>query len=113
DLIVTGNLNGTYFYEMTYEVGSAEFRLGTKSNTISVSNSQVKLALPFGYAGVTKRKLYRTIAGGAVPLFVAEIADDTTSTYTDNTADGSLGAGIIAINNECPKPYFIETSFGK
>ena len=40
----------------------------------------------------TGRKLYRTKAGGATYYLLATIADNSTTTYTDNTADGSLSA---------------------
>lgn len=104
----TGNPNGTYFYEITYVTSAGEERIGTRSNTISVSSFKVGLTLPIGYAGTTSRKIYRTINGGNAPKLLATVADNTTLTYTDNTADGSLGADIIAVNNECPRPYFIE-----
>jgi hypothetical protein len=47
---------------------------------------------------VTGRKLYRTIAGGSVLLLLTTIGDNVTTTYADNTADGSLGAGVPVAN---------------
>lgn len=47
-----------------------------------------------GPSGTTSRKLYRTVVGGAQLKLVATIADNTTTTYTDSTADGSLGANV-------------------
>jgi hypothetical protein len=38
----------------------------------------------------TDRKLYRTQNGGSVYYYLAEISDNTTTTYTDNTTDGNL-----------------------
>ena len=111
DSAVSGNPNGTYYYEMTFVTASGEERIGTRSNTITVINSSISLTLPIGYSGTTGRKIYRTTNGGSTPKLVATISDNDTLTYLDNTADGSLGADIIAINNECPKPRFIETAY--
>lgn len=108
-----GNPTGTYYYEMTYVTGSGEERIGTRSNTITVTNKKIQLTIPIGYSGTTSRKIYRTTNGGSTPKLVTTIADNTTTSYLDNVSDGSLGADIGAINNECPKPYFIETSYDK
>lgn len=58
----------------------------TASNRVAVS------AIAVGPTGVTQRKVYRTIAGGAQLKLLTTIADNTTLTYTDSTADASLGA---------------------
>jgi len=108
--ISSGNLNGDYYYEMTYVTAGGEERIGARSNTISTVNQQVTLTLPLGYDGTTSRKIYRTTGGGSVPMLVTTIADNTTLTYTDNIADGSLTDIIIDVNNETPKPYFLEVS---
>lgn len=47
-----------------------------------------------GPAGTTARKVYRTLAGGAgtaVYFLVTTISDNTTTTFSDTVADGSLG----------------------
>jgi hypothetical protein len=107
----SGNLNGAYYYAMTYVTAGGEEVIGTVSNSITVVNSQMELTLPIGYAGTTGRKIYRTIAGGTSLFLLAIVGDNTTLTYVDNVADGSLGAAIPAINNECPRVKFIEVSF--
>jgi len=62
-------------------------------------NGQVQLTgIPIGGALVTGRKLYRTTAGGTVYMLLATIADNTTTVYTDNIADASLGAGAPSSN---------------
>lgn len=48
--------------------------------------------IAIGPSGVTSRKLYRTEAGLTVYKLVATIANNTATSYTDSTADGSLGA---------------------
>jgi hypothetical protein len=61
--------------------------------------------LPIGYTGTTQRRLYRTVASGTDLKLLTTISDNTTLTYTDNIADGSLGASIPATNNALPKTY--------
>jgi hypothetical protein len=51
-----------------------------------------------GPAGVTARRIYRTVRGGAQLKLVATIADNTTTTYDDHTADGALGANAPTTN---------------
>ena len=105
-----GGLDGTYHYEITYVTSGGEERIGTSSNTITSNGKSVLLNLPLGYDGVLKRKIYRTEGNNENLKFVAEINDNETLTYTDNKADSALGSAIGNINNECPKPYFLETS---
>jgi hypothetical protein len=67
------------------------------SNTATAN--QVSLSsIPIGAAAVTARKVYRTIAGGAQLKLAATIADNSTSTYTDSLADGSLGANVPIVD---------------
>jgi hypothetical protein len=95
---------------MTFVTSGGEERTGVKSNTITATNYQITLSIPVGYSGTTSRKIYRTIAGGSTPKLLATISDNTTLTYTDNIEDSSLGSDIISINNEAPKPYFIQVT---
>lgn len=94
----TGNLTGTVSYKVTYEN-----RWGVESNagpasefvTVPVGGGTMSLTdLPVSPdPGVIRRHIYRTPAGGAAWLFLTTIEDNDnlTTTYTDNTADGSLG----------------------
>ena len=108
-LATAGVLNGNYYYGMTHEIGGVESYSGTTSNRVLPGNKQVKVEVPLGPTDVTSRKLYRTIANGSVLYLVATIADNTTIFYTDNIADGALGASIIPVNDMMPKPKFIQT----
>ena len=105
-----GGLQGTYHYEITYVTAGGEERLGTSSNTIESNGKSVKLNLPLGYDGVTARKIYRTEGDNKTLKLVDTVNDNETLTYTDNKADTALTNAIPAINNECPKPYFLETT---
>jgi len=62
------------------------------SNTATGFQQIAVAGIAIGPANTTARKVYRTAAGGSTLQFVATIADNTTTTYVDATADGSLGA---------------------
>lgn len=105
-----GGLNGTYYYEVTYITAGGEERTGTRSNSVTVNGKCVELKLTLGYEGVTKRKIYRTNGEGQELKLVAEIEDNETLTYIDRLADNERTDVIPPVNNECPKPYFLETT---
>jgi hypothetical protein len=57
--------------------------------------TQVTLTnIPVGGATVTGRKMYRTVVGGLQLKLQSTIANNTTTTITDSTPDGSLGANL-------------------
>lgn len=105
-----GGQDGTYYYEVTYVTAGGEERIGTRSNAIETHGKAIKLELPIGFSSVNERKIYRTDGTGKNFKLVAQIADNETLTYIDTLADSDLTNNIIEINNECPKPYFLETS---
>lgn len=91
-----GNPNGAYRYAVTFVTAAGETQIGPET-TFTLTNQQGSLTgIPVGSAtsGVTARKIYRTVAGGGsgTEKLVATISDNTTTTFTDNVADGSLGA---------------------
>lgn len=106
-----GNVeNGAHSYKVTFVATATETEGGTKSSPVTVAdktvNGQVTVSgIPVSTdSGVTARKLYRTIAGAdpnvaANYLLLATIADNTTTTFLDNVADGSLGAAAPTTNN--------------
>jgi hypothetical protein len=88
--------NGVYKYKVTFVTAAGESLPSSASAGTTVAdfttNGKIALsAIPVGVAGVVARKIYRTIHDGATYLFLAQINDNTTATYTDNTADASLG----------------------
>lgn len=98
----SGNLNGTYQYLVTFRTGgvdgahtlhaSGETAAGTASAVVSPVNQPVAVsAIPIGPPGTIARNLYRTKAGGTVFYFLLALADNTTTTVTDNLPDSSLG----------------------
>lgn len=101
-----GALTGDYYYKITFVYdGYQESSGGTASALVQPSSQQVDLSnIPTGASGqgVTARKIYRTTAGGSTYKLVTTISDNTTTTYTDNTADGSLGANVPTDNGTPP-----------
>ena len=99
-----GNVdNGAHRYRVTFVTADGETQGGDISDAVTVAdksvNGKVSLsAIPIGGSLVTARKIYRTAAGGSVYYLLATIADNTTTTYTDNTADSSLGAQVPSAN---------------
>lgn len=105
-----GNVDdGVHRYRVTFVTADGETEGGTISDPVTVAdrgvNGQVRLtAIPLGGAAVTARKLYRTEAGGSDYLLLATLADNTTTSYVDNIADASLGAGAPTVNTTAA-PY--------
>ncbi len=80
--------------------GETPVSANSTAQTTSGGAQQVALsAIPTGATGTTGRKLYRSKAGTTTPLFLlTTISDNTTTTYTDNSTDASLGANPQTIN---------------
>lgn len=99
-----GNVDdGAHRYRVTFVTSDGETDGGPMSASVTVAdktaNGQLSLtAIPTGDVRVTARKLYRTAADGSDYLLLATIANNTTTTYTDNTADSSLGVGVPVAN---------------
>lgn len=98
---VAGNVdNGAHRYRVAFvDTDVIEGDAGAVSVAVTVAdktvNGKVSLTLiPVGTSTVGSRKIYRTTAGGSVYRLLTTIADNTTTTYTDNTADASLGAPL-------------------
>jgi len=92
-----GNLNGTYTYKVTLVSDLGETVGGATSMAVSPVNQQVNLTnIPIGAYGTMARNIYRTAAGGGdgTQKLVVTISNNTATIYTDNIADGSLGATV-------------------
>lgn len=66
--------------------------------TLGASRQIAWTSIAVGPTGTSSRKLYRTTDDGSTYLFLATIADNTTTTYADNTPDASLGAAVDTDN---------------
>ena len=70
----------------------------TAMPTLTTGGARVDLsAIPLGPVVTTERRLYRTEGGGTAYKRLATISDNTTTTYADNIADGSLGVAAPAV----------------
>lgn len=99
-----GNVeNGAHRYLVTFVTADGETEEGTVSAAVTVADKTVNgkvtvSAIPVGGSAVTSRKIYRTVAAGTTYLLLTTLADNTTTTYTDNIADASLGAAAPSTN---------------
>lgn len=94
-------ITGTYTYKITFVTSRGETEGGVTSDSVTVTNQKVSLSgIPTWWGRtVTSRKIYRTAAGGTQHKLVATLSDNTTTTYTDSTADGSLGANVPTVSD--------------
>lgn len=97
-----GVLTGTYYYRVTFVTALGETEAGLPNGGVVLSAQQCNLTnIPTSTApGVIARRIYRSKNGGTntILYFLAELSDNTTTTYTDNVADGSLGASAPHVN---------------
>ncbi len=102
----SGVLNGTYYYYVSYLTQSGETTVGPNATSVTPASQQVALTnIPIGPAGVIGRRIYRSPGNPPWPYtgyLLTTINDNTTTTYTDNAPDSSLGA---------PQPEYNTTSF--
>lgn len=96
---------GTHSYKFTDVNGTGETLPSPVSSTITCgANATVPLtAISVGPGDTTSRKVYRTIAGNTGNwLLLTTIADNTTTTFSDTVADGSLGAAAPSASTAWP-----------
>ena len=95
---------GTYSYKIVFADGTIGSNPSTESlasqqlGPITLGGGQNQFTLnniPTDPSGQYKtRRIYRTTAGGTNYQLVAEIPNNTATTYTDTTADAGLGAAL-------------------
>lgn len=94
----TGVLTGNYAYFETFVIKDAAGNDIAESDfspamptAVSPSRQEVALTLSTSpLAGISARRLYRTTSNGGVFFALTDIADNTTTSYLDNTPDASL-----------------------
>lgn len=94
--VTAGNPNGTYTYRVTNVTAAGETEGGDVSAAVTVASKQINVSQIRTWWGrtVTSRKLYRPASGGTQHKLVTTISDNTTTTFVDNVADGSLGVDM-------------------
>ena len=100
---------GTYKGKVTYLYDGYQESNGCSSDgsvTITADKRINWSAIPTSADGaVTKRKLYRTTAGGSIFYYLTTINDNTTTTYEDNTPDGDLSGTTIPTDHDIPPNF--------
>lgn len=88
-----GNLTGTYQYKQTNVTASGETEPGPASVALTVAAKAITVTIQVSPVHrVTSRKLYRTEDAGVTWNLVTTVSDNSTTTYSDDTADVSAGA---------------------
>jgi len=102
-----GNVDdGDHDYKVTFSYGTHETDGGIASSSVTIadktSNGQISLTdIPVSdNANVTSRRIYRRFNATGDYKLLTTISDNTTTTYTDNTANASLGA-IVPATTDC------------
>jgi len=103
----TGVLTGDYRYKVTnVNTALVESDVGPVSTTFTAASATLRVSLPLAATshGVNARRIYRnTIAAPTVYKRVAEVSDNSTTSYDDNIADASLGTTPPTDNGVPPK----------
>ena len=105
-----GNISGDVVYRVTFVNAQGETIPGAESVSVEFSSQQVLVSsIPTSSdMSVTARKLYRYVPSTGYFRLVTTIGNNTATTYTDNIAEGSLGAiapfynttaGTISVGN--------------
>lgn len=104
-----GVLTGNYQYKVTFEIDSyQEGNASSASAVVAPISQKIELsAIPTSTnSRVTARNIYRTQTGGTIYYFLTRIADNTTTVYSDNNADGVLDTTITAPSDYGTPPAF-------
>lgn len=102
-----GNLTGAYYYKVTYRnYQGFESNASAASAIETMTSEKCELtAIPRSSdPQVVERRIYRTEAGGTVYKFLTTIEDNSSITYSDNLADGSLGA-TLETDHDVPEVF--------
>jgi len=101
--------SAAYYYAVGFCTEAAgagtEYLNGAVSNTVTTTASYTQVSLshiPLGDTTILSRKVYRTEGGGSTLKLLATINDNSTTTYTDDISDASLGATMGAVTDDMP-----------
>jgi hypothetical protein len=106
-----GVLNGRYSYVVTFLGVGGETSASPTSGTVFVPHQQATLTLPLGPSPYCSgRNIYRTSGVGSTFLYLATVADNTITLYTDNTSDGGLGTATAPTTDSTASVPLVELS---
>ena len=109
----SGNPSGTYTLYCTYLIkfpNGREHETGpSPAGTVTVTSQQISWTnidvCPYTGTGLTiHRKLYRTSSALEETYYVTTIADNTTTTYTDNESDATLELNDVISTEDYDAP---------
>jgi hypothetical protein len=96
----SGGVAGTVSYRVVFvDSDGGESEAGATRSVTIVSSGPTDVALtsiPTGNSSVVSRKIYRTESGGSDYKLLTTLSDNTTTSYTDDSDDSSLGAAMTA-----------------
>lgn len=105
---------GLHSYKVTFVTETGETQGGTTSTQVNVTTGGTQTvpltAIPTGPSGsnTKARKIYRTVTNDVGNhKLVTTINDNTTTTFNDTIADGSLGADVPTANTTGLSPKYI------
>ena len=75
-------------------VANGSLGAAAPSSNTATANQVTVTSIAVGPTNTTTRKLYRTAVGGSQLKLLTTLANNTTTTFADSTADGSLGANV-------------------
>lgn len=99
---------GVYKWAVTFIDASGESLPGAQLTLTTTTNNQGAnlTSIPLGPSPLTTaRKVYRTAVGGAQLKLLTTINDNTTTTFADTTADGSLGVNAPTVSTFAQKDF--------
>jgi hypothetical protein len=113
NIYFTAKTKGTDGNDLTTAEAAANYSFANATLTGGANTNAIDLsAIPVSPdTQVIARRIYRDISADAVFRFVGQIDDNTTTTYTDDVADASLGstqpplAGDALIDNSPPTRF--------
>lgn len=104
-----GNPNGAYTYKILFRnSGTVQGNPSAQSTTITVASTKVEItSIPVAPQshGVASRRLYRTKTSMTTFYLLTTLSDNTTTTYSDDTADTGLGAELTTDDKSEPPKY--------
>jgi len=117
DAGVAGNPTGALKYKVSYYTTNAsvvsETDVSSASGTVTVTNSQVTVTIPTSSdTRVRGRRIYRTLAGGSVYYFLANVTNNTATTYTDNILDATISTNAREHRVNTTGPNFLGATNG-
>lgn len=101
-----GTLSGSYQWATTFTKSGGETLPGPASGALVLAAQGGALTLPLGPPGTVGRNLYRSKGGGPFG-YVGQVLDNTTTSYLDSLADGSVGAAAPAVDTTANLQQFM------